>query len=158
MTSNIDLVMRSLDAWRRRDADALAATFAEDAVLHEHATQRTVRGADAIAANHLAWTRAFPDVDGDLGVVVGEGRVVAYQITWSGTQTGELPLPDGTVVPATGRNIRIPAAMFMVLVDGLIVEQHHHFDALTMLGQLGAMPGAGAGDGAGHHAQASTSV
>jgi len=153
MTANIERAMRSLDAWRRRDPDELAGSFAEDAVLHEHATRRVVRGADAIAATHLGWTRALPDVDGELGSVIGEGRMVAYQVVWRGTHTGDLALPDGGVVPATGATVALPASMFLVLVDGLIVEQHHYFDVLTMLGQMGVAPGPPPAA-----AQASTSV
>lgn len=152
MTSNIDRVMASFDAWRREDAAALAATYASDVRVHEHATGRTLSGAHEVAAHHLAWRRVFPDIDGEMGTVLAEGRMVALQLVWRGTHRGDLPLPDGTVVPATGRPIAVPAAWFFVLVDGLIVEMQHYFDAMTMLAQLGAAPAGDTG------VSASTSV
>ncbi|HWH15013.1 MAG TPA: nuclear transport factor 2 family protein [Miltoncostaeaceae bacterium] len=136
MGSATDAVMASFDAWRRNDHRAFAPTYAPDAVLHEHATGRTVHGGEAMAAHNLAWREVFPDIDGEMLSVSEDGGRVALQILWRGTHRGDLVLPDGTTVPATGRTIELPAAMFLVVADGLITRLDHYFNPLAMLAQL----------------------
>lgn len=134
------VVEATLDAWHRRDAAGVAAQYAPDAVLHEHITGRTAVGGEAIAQVHLGWIPTFPDVRGEDLRWFQDGELVGYQVTWRGRQTGDLPVPDGTVVPATGRSIEIPAVNLHVVQGGRIVRQDHYFNAMTMLVQLGAVP------------------
>lgn len=140
MSRESDVVRAALEDWRRRDRVVLASRFAPDAVLHEHASGRTAEGASAIAAMHLGWTEAFPDADGDVEREFSDGELAGYQVVWRGTHDGPLMLPDGTVVPPSGRRIAIPAALIHVVRNDHIVRQDHYFDAVTMLAQLGVMP------------------
>jgi steroid delta-isomerase-like uncharacterized protein len=136
MGAATDVVMASFDAWRRSDHRALADSYAADAVLNEHATGRVVHGGEEMAAHNIAWRGVFPDIDGEMtGVCEADGRV-ALQIVWRGTHRGDLTLPDGATVPATGRTIELPAAMFLTVADGRITALDHYFNPLMMLGQL----------------------
>ena len=48
-------------AWNAHDADAVAAVFAEDAVLIEAGSPNVLRGRDSIRARAVALLTAFPD-------------------------------------------------------------------------------------------------
>lgn len=133
-------VAGALKDWAHRNVDALTARYAPDAVLHEHATGRTVKGAREIATVQIGWAHVFPDLGGELLGTFTDGDLSGYQVVWSGTHDGPLTLPDGGVVAPTGRRITVPAVMLNVVRDDRIVRQDHYFDALTMLTQLGVMP------------------
>jgi len=54
------------------------------------------------------------------------------------TNTGDLPLPDGSTLPATGRRISLPGLDVVYLdADGLIAEGHRYQDAAGFMAQLG---------------------
>lgn len=133
-------VAGALKDWAHRDVDAMASRYAHDAVLHEHATGRTVQGGREIATVQIAWTHVFSDLGGELQGTFTDGDLSGYQVIWTGTHDGPLPLPDGGMVAPTGRRVTVPAAMLHVVRDERIVRQDHYFDALTMLTQLGVMP------------------
>lgn len=136
-----EVVRRSLDSWNADDRDAHRATYADDAVVLEHATGRRIEGGDAIADVHFAWRAAFPGIRGDIENLVASGDQVVYETTWKGTHTGPLVTPDGQTIPATGRDVILPACLVVRVRGDRIVEQHHYFDMVTMLSQLGIMPG-----------------
>jgi predicted ester cyclase len=60
------------------------------------------------------------------------------EVTWEGTHSGELEIPQGTI-PASNRRVTIYAVQVVECEDGHIRENRHYFDMLGMLQQLGAM-------------------
>jgi predicted ester cyclase len=79
-------------------------------------------------------THAITDVleDGDRAVVCG---------TWTGTHTGPLSTPQGSV-PPTGRSIELPFCAVSTVRDGRIAWVQVYLDQLSMMIQLGLAPGA----------------
>jgi hypothetical protein len=67
--------------------------------------------------------------------------MIFAEITARGTNTGELELPDGTTIPATGKPATVVGLLFARMRDGKLVEQNIVYDSLSMLSQLGLMPG-----------------
>lgn len=70
--------------------------------------------------------------DGD-AVVSPLGDAVAFQWTYSGTNTG--PWPDGTTI--TGKAFAVKGLTLMRLKDGKIVSQFDSYDGLTINKELG---------------------
>lgn len=71
---------------------------------------------------------------------MSQGNTAVQEILWEGTQTGALPTPVGTL-PSLGKAICVPAAIWYT-VDGAVVQEvHHDLNVLTLLQQLGALPG-----------------
>jgi steroid delta-isomerase-like uncharacterized protein len=136
-----DVVRRSLETWNADDRAGHRATYADGAVLKEHATGREIVGGDAIAEAHFAWRAAFPGIRGDIENLVAAGDQVVYETIWKGTHSGPLATPDGQTIPPTGKDVALPACLVMTVRGDQIVEQHHYFDMVTMLTQLGVMPG-----------------
>ena len=64
------------------------------------------------------------------------------EVVWTGTHTGPLVGPAGTM-PPSHRRIEARATLWLQLEGNRAREVHHHLDMLTMLQQLGAIPAQG---------------
>jgi steroid delta-isomerase-like uncharacterized protein len=120
----IRIARQSVDTFSHGDWAGFRAILAPEAVYVEPATGRRVQGADQIVAVSQGWHRAFPDATGTISTAVASGGTVTLEITWEGTQTGELAGPGG-VIPATGKRVRLPAVQVLTVVGGKITETHH---------------------------------
>lgn len=76
---------------------------------------------------------AFPDWHSTLEEMVGEGETIAERWTGTGTHQGEF---QG--VAPTGRQVKVPGAVFYRIASGKITEFRGLFDGLAMMQQLGA--------------------
>ncbi len=128
----LDVNDRTYTAWNAHDPDAIAAVFADDAVLRE-AGRDAIRGRRAIRERAAAMLAAFPDFRLERVALVVDGNLHADRWIMTGTHTG-----DFFGMPPTGRTIRIEGATFTRLgADGLVVEDVHHVDFAGLLVQLG---------------------
>ena len=95
-------------------------------------------------AGHEQMTRAFkgafPDSRMEVERAVETGDEVFFAGRFAGTHTGDLPTPNGAI-PASGRAIDVPFADYFRVAGGRIAAHEAYFDQLTMLGQIGALPG-----------------
>jgi len=124
---------RTYAAWNAHDPDAVAAVFAEDAVLREAGRPDEVRGRAAIRARAAALLAAFPDFRLERVVLVVDGDRHADRWIMSGTHQGEL-----FGIPPTGRPVRVEGATFTRLgANGLVIEDVHHVDYAGLMAQLG---------------------
>ncbi len=134
------IVGRALvDAFNAGDWDRFRATLTPDVVYEESGTGRRVEGADAYIQLCQGWRDGFPDGTGTLGWVAASGDTVALEVVWTGTHTGPLVGPAGTMPPSQ-RRIEARATLWLRLAGGRAREVHHHLGMLTMLQQLGAIP------------------
>ena len=133
-----DLMTGSVAAWNRRDRAAYLAVYAEDCTLTS--PDGSGRGHDAVGAFFDALLRAFPDNRVRVDALAEDGELLAEEGVLTGTNTGPLPLPDGTDGPATGAAMELPYAAVHVLRDGRIVDSRYYWDQMAMLGQLGLLP------------------
>jgi predicted ester cyclase len=83
------------------------------------------------------WEQAIPDGTGMTRRMVESGDTVVTELVWTGTQSGDLQTPGGTL-PASGRQIEIEATMWSVFEGDKVRETRHYVDIMTMLQQLGA--------------------
>ena len=135
----IRLASENVEAWSAGDWQRLREPYAEDAVYHELGSQRRFQGVDELIRVYREWKEAFPDGTGRITNIIVSGDVVALEVIWTGTHTGPLVTPSGTIQP-TGRTFSEPAAQLITFRDGKIVEFRHYFDMLTMLQQIGVVP------------------
>jgi len=102
----------------------------------EMATQRSMHGPEEIVQGARAWKEALPDAKGTINsVIAGEDRV-AFEVTWEGTQSGPIALPSGSLRPS-GKRISMPAVEMLVIQNGKIREEHHYFDLMSLMEQVG---------------------
>jgi len=129
----LDVNDRTYAAWNAHDPDAVAAVFAEDAVLREAGRSEEVRGRAAIRARAAALLAAFPDFRLERVVLIVDGERHADRWVMTGTHQGEL-----LGIPPTGRAVRLEGATFTRLgSDGMVVEDVHHVDYAGLIAQLG---------------------
>jgi len=69
-----------------------------------------------------------------------DGDNVVEESVFNGTNDGPLTGPDGSQIPATGRQVSEPFSGLHTVRDGRIISTRFYFDQLDMLTQLGLMP------------------
>ena len=139
MASAKEVVDRALQAWRARDANALAQCYATDAVLAASGGIEA-QGPEGARMFFTAWSEAFPDNELTIDREYIAGSVLVQEGTFTGTHTGNLVAPDDTVIPPTGRRLSGPYVDIFVVEDGLITSDRLYHDRLDMLEQLGLIP------------------
>lgn len=129
------LVRRFVDEfWSGGNFAAADELMAPDVVIHEPAVGTTA-GLKAFASDFRA---AFPDWHSTVDEMIVEGDRVVERWTGRGTHRGEM---QG--IPPTGKRVAVPGAVFYRIAGGKIVEFRGHFDRMSMMEQLGVIPGPG---------------
>ena len=129
-----------IEAFNRSDWDRFAALCAPDITYIEKGTNRSAKGVDEILGVAHGWKTAFSDIQGNIFTRANCGDTAVLEITWTGTNDGPIEMAGGTL-PATGRSVEFDDAQIHVVENGQIVEFRNYGDFVTMLTQLGIIPG-----------------
>jgi steroid delta-isomerase-like uncharacterized protein len=122
---------RTYAAWNAHDADAVAAVFAESAVVREVGGVE-IHGRAGVRARAETLLSAFPDLRLERLELVVDGDHHADRWRLSGTHRGSF-----LGIAPTGRAVSIEGATFTQLgPDGLVVEDIHFADLAGLLAQL----------------------
>lgn len=131
MKSPREVVAAWADAFNRRDAEAAADLYEENATNWQVAADEPAVGRDAILADFHGFFAAFPDSythtenlfeDGEWAVLEWSGGG-----TWRGVFVGREP---------NGRSFKLRGCGFFRVVDGKIRFQRGYWDKLTWFKQL----------------------
>jgi ketosteroid isomerase-like protein len=135
--ANLDVMRRVDTAWNERDFETLEQLHAPDGVFFF----TIPGGADRTAhvqemRNFLA---AFPDHQIELPhlVLFGQGDMVTAVSRSSGTHAEPFTLPDGRVIPPTGKVVNMVMTTVARVADGQFAEEIVTFDTLDFFSQLG---------------------
>jgi len=134
--SVIDLGKATVLDYNNKDWEAAKASMSPGYIYDEIATQRRTKGPDEAVAAWRTWATAFPDSKGEIHNTVHSGDTVVVEVTWTGTHTGQLQTPRGTIAP-TGKRIQLRACQINTVRNGKIESTHHYFDMGSLLQQLG---------------------
>jgi ketosteroid isomerase-like protein len=120
------------------DVDTIVGLYQPDAVLE--APEGRFEGREQIEQYFRAQLTPF---DAKLNVVAvhDAGGTEIGEWVMEAVHTGELQLPDGTTMPATGKPVRQRGADVVVYSGGLISQQRVYYDNVEALAQLGLLPG-----------------
>jgi steroid delta-isomerase-like uncharacterized protein len=130
------LFSRRVAAWERKDAIALAADHAEDAIA-ESPVQGRIVGRARIQQVYGDWMRSFPDLSFTQNELLVDGAQIAQFFKIRGTHTA----PFGGI-PAMGRRFEINGVLLFTLGPGdLFVHELRLYDVTKMLMQLGVLKG-----------------
>jgi len=132
----MDRLMTAMDT---KDRETLAGCFAVDAVLRTPG-QGDIRGWNAIADYFFHFWEAMPDVRYERLATHEAADVAVVEGFVAGTNTGQLSLPTGGTLPATGRQVRVRSCDVATVEAGVITSHHAYFDQVELLGQLGLLP------------------
>lgn len=132
----IDAAKASLLAYNDKNWENVRASLTPDALYDEVATQRKLQGIDQVIECWQGWARALPDSKATIHSAMASGNTVCVEMTWRGTHTGPLELPDGPV-QATHKSIEMRSCEIMEMSGTKARTIRHYFDMSTMLQQLG---------------------
>jgi len=120
------------EAYEDLDAAALAADYAEDAVIETPSTGKHL-GRDAEKSLRAIFT-AFLDLTMTVDDLIIDGNKVVTVHTVEGTHMQEL-----LGIPPTGKRFQMSVAMIHELKDGKIVREQRIYDFTGMLVQIGVL-------------------
>jgi len=129
------LLTQRREAWDRRDPAALAAGYADDAVVTSPMFPRA-EGRQAIELSFASLFRVFPDWEIDLDEPCISGNRAMQLAKVRATQKG-----DFMGIPGTGRRIEFDCVLILDFGNGLIKRERRIYDFTGMLIQLGVLRG-----------------
>jgi steroid delta-isomerase-like uncharacterized protein len=138
METNREILDRYVELYNAGDLDACMKLYADDAEQRMH--DGVFEGIDAIAERLARDLAAFPDAKYVVESFFAEGDKFGDEWTFTGTNTGPLRLPDGSEIPATGRQVEIKGMEYVEVRDGKIVVDNLYYDFLAAVTQLGLVP------------------
>ena len=120
------------DAWNRRDADAVLATFTAEGTYCDPASGGRLRG-EALKGYMAGLWAAFPDLSFEIASkgLAGD-NLVAAQWIMRGTNTGSM-----MGLPPTGKSVTVSGADFIRVAGGKIQTVDGYFDSRAVPEQLG---------------------
>jgi steroid delta-isomerase-like uncharacterized protein len=125
--------------YNKHDWGGVPALFTSDGV-HIDPTGRH-GGSEAIRDYLETTDKAVPDASIQASLAIDDGDIVVTEWSFQGTHTGPIDLPDGTEIAATGNTLEFPGVSVLTIRDGKIANFRDYFDLVTMMTQLGLMPG-----------------
>jgi steroid delta-isomerase-like uncharacterized protein len=119
-------------SWNAHDARAVAAVFAEDAIVEDVITRELLRGREAIRARTASLFDAFPDLTMTRVMLLIDGTTNADQWVMRGTHRG----PFLGITP-TGRSFEIRGATYSEFdQSGLVIRDTNYVDVTSLLAQI----------------------
>jgi predicted ester cyclase len=100
-----------------------------------------VLNSDQARAYTQGFIDAFPDLHFELKQKIAQGDYVVINWVGSGTHTGPLRTPTGATLPPTGKKAVAPGSTTYLIRNGKAVYGQTYWDMVTLLAQLGLMPG-----------------
>jgi len=132
-----DISDRYTEAINAHDATAIGALYADDGVFSEPAGE--IRGREAIVQYWGRLFAAFPDLNGRDEFKAESGDTAINEWSFSGTNSGPLETPEGTM-PATGKRVAFRGCDALTVRDGRIQSHRAYYDQLGFMTQLGLVP------------------
>src|SRR5690349_344639 len=126
------------ECFNAHDLDAMDKYFAPDYIEHSPEVPQPLDLAGFKNLMTMYW-RAFPDGRFTIEAVFGEGDMLAWRDSFTGTHQGEL-----MGIPPTGKRVSITGVHYGRTRDGKAAEHWAGVDTLGMLQQLGVVPMMGA--------------
>lgn len=129
-------------AFNAKDFAKFAPCYADDSVSEEiDQGVPAVSGKDIIEKKLKPLVAAFPDLVGEPQLILARDNTVVGIFRIQGTHQGGLPMPDGRTLPATQKRVSYLMGHQVDFSEGKAKREHVYYDARTLLGQLGLVPG-----------------
>jgi steroid delta-isomerase-like uncharacterized protein len=138
MDANLELLEYYVERYNAADLDSCMALYAEDASQRMH--DGIFEGVEDIRVRLARDLEAFEDAKYVVDSFFSAGDKFADEWTFTGTNTGPLRLPDGSVIPPTGKPVEIKGMEYVELRDGKIVIDNLYYDFMAAVAQLGLIP------------------
>ena len=104
---NSDLVDKFFESMSSGDIDSAMSVMHDNCVYHDMGTGQVMEGLDENRADMENWTNTFSDMKVEVLNHVESGDPVVTEMKMSGVNTGDMEMPDGSKIPATGKSIEM---------------------------------------------------
>ena len=141
-TDALQLGQLLLEAFNEANWPRFREALAPDVTYEETGTGRRLEGTEAYMAALEGWKRAIPDVHCTIRNRIAAGDTAGFELVWEGTHSGPLDSKGGAI-PASGKQIRVLAALASTSQGNKVKSVRHYLDVLTLLHQIGAIPSPG---------------
>ena len=134
------LMKKGDDAFNARDFETVDSVHHPDMVAHITGLPAPVYGKEAHSAAMAKMVAAFPDIHvhcDPYPVQVGSGDWITVVTNVTGTFTGELTLPHGTVIKGTGKAFDVEFAQTTKWADDQLIVISAFWDAALFARQVG---------------------
>lgn len=138
MASYRGLLERYVERYNAGDLDGVMDLYGEDST--QLMPDGTFEGRGAIRDRLAKELAAFSDIAHRYVSYVEEGDAFADEWVFVGRHTGPLVLPDGTELPATGKQVEVRGMELVRVREGKIVVDNLYYDNLAVAAQLGLLP------------------
>lgn len=136
----LGLMKQGDDAFNARDVAAMDAVHHPDMVAYVTGNAQPLYGRAAHAAAMEQFFRAFPDVHvacDPYPIQFGSGDWITVITRVTGTFTGEMVLPDGTVIPPTGKAFDVEFGQTVKWDGNRVIAISAFWDAAAQAEQIG---------------------
>jgi steroid delta-isomerase-like uncharacterized protein len=131
-----------LEAFNDANWPRFREMLAPEVIYEETGTGRRLEGVEAYMTALEGWKRAFPDARCTIRHSMASGDTAVFELVWEGTHSGPLEGPGGAI-PASGKRIRVPAALASSVQSEKAISIRHYLDVLALMQQIGAIPAPG---------------
>jgi ketosteroid isomerase-like protein len=140
MASKSELWDRFQTAMATQDLEGVVSLFAPDGVYMAYGMRH--EGRDGIREWLRGWMHTFSDVGFEAAVVLEDGDVTIGDLSYYLVQSKPLTMPNGSVMPASGRVLDGPGVTVLRTLNGQITDARDYSDQLDELAKLGVIPSA----------------
>lgn len=136
----LTLMKKGDDAFNARDVAAMDAVHHPDMIAYVTGNAEPLYGRAAHAAAMAQFFRMFPDVrvaNDPYPVQFGSGDWITVISRVTGTFTGQMTLPDGTVISPTGKAFDVEFGQTVKWDGDRVIEIAAFWDAAELARQIG---------------------
>ena len=138
--TNAEISDKFMKAFEDQNWDEWKSYFTDDVAMEDMAAGIKANTLEEFTGYAQGWKTAFPDMKGDITNRIEAGNTLIEEITWRGTQTGDMMSPDGNTIPPTNKTVALRTCFIMDFENGKCKSFKNYNDIMTMMGQLGLMP------------------
>jgi hypothetical protein len=135
----VALMTKGDEAFNARDFEVVDAVHHPDMIAHVTGSAEPIYGREAHAAAMQQMLGIFPDihVHTPYPIQFGSGEWITVITNVTGTFTGEMTLPDGTVIAPTGKAFDVELAQTTKWQDDQLIVISAFWDAALQAQQIG---------------------
>ena len=94
--TNTEISDAMMKAFNEADWDTWRSFMAPDVTMQDFASGDFIEGVDAVMGYVMGWKSSFSNMIGTLENRIESGNTLVEECSWTGTNDGELPMPDGS--------------------------------------------------------------
>ena len=137
---SLRIVKKFFDSITNRDLDGAMSCLSDDHVSHDHGTGMVMTGLNENRADMENWLSMLSEMKVEILNSVESGNSVVVEMKMTGVNTGDILMPDGTKVPATGKKVEMNGCQVMEFDGDKMTKSSQYYSMMSMMVQLGLMP------------------